>query len=122
MPVCYIHVWVKFHDIPITAFIDDGLSAIATKLDTLLMMLDSYTSTMCTNSWGSPSYVRAMVELRADVELKDTLVVLVPKFVGKAYTMSTIRVKYKGTPQRCSSCKVFDHVPDEYPKKIVRMC
>ncbi|GJY55068.1 reverse transcriptase domain-containing protein [Tanacetum coccineum] len=39
-----------FHDIPITALTKEGLSAIATKFDTL-MMLDSYTSTMCTDSW-----------------------------------------------------------------------
>nr|GEW81524.1 putative reverse transcriptase domain-containing protein [Tanacetum cinerariifolium] len=36
-------VWVKLHGVPVTAFSDDGLSAIATRLGTLLM-LDSYTS------------------------------------------------------------------------------
>nr|GEX74121.1 hypothetical protein [Tanacetum cinerariifolium] len=30
-----VPVWVKFHDVPITAFSKDGLSAIATKLDVL---------------------------------------------------------------------------------------
>ncbi|GJZ07648.1 hypothetical protein Tco_0541441 [Tanacetum coccineum] len=38
---------------------------------------------MLSYSWGRSSYVRAMVELRADVELKDTLVVVVPKFMGE---------------------------------------
>ncbi|GJX04489.1 putative ribonuclease H-like domain-containing protein [Tanacetum coccineum] len=60
-----------------------------------------------------------MVELRADVEFKDTLLVDVPKFVGETYTMSTIRVEYERTPPRCSSCKVFGHVLDNYLKKIV---
>ncbi|GJS07218.1 gag-aspartyl protease domain-containing protein [Tanacetum coccineum] len=78
--VCNIHVWVKFHDIPITVFIEDGLGAIATKLDTP-MLIYSYTSAMCTNSWGMSSYVKAMVELRVNVELKDTLAVDIPKFV-----------------------------------------
>ncbi|GJU27179.1 zinc finger, CCHC-type containing protein [Tanacetum coccineum] len=41
----------------------NGLSAIATKLHTP-MMLDSYTSAMCTDSWGRSSYAKAMVELR----------------------------------------------------------
>ncbi|GJX98932.1 RNA-directed DNA polymerase, eukaryota, reverse transcriptase zinc-binding domain protein [Tanacetum coccineum] len=95
-----------------------GLSAIAAKLDTP-MMLDSYTSAMFMDSWGRSSYARAMVELRADVELKDTLLVDVPKFVSETYTMSTIRVEYERTPPRCSSCKVFGHVLDECPKKIV---
>ncbi|GKC68000.1 hypothetical protein Tco_1100598 [Tanacetum coccineum] len=60
---------------------EDGLSIIATKLDTLLM-LDSYTPDMCMQSCGRSSYARAMIEL-------------------------------------CSNCKVFGHVLNEYPKKIV---
>nr|GEW36715.1 hypothetical protein [Tanacetum cinerariifolium] len=56
-----------------------GLSAIATKLGTSLM-LDSYTAAMCTDSWERASYARAMVELRAVVELTDTIVVALPKF------------------------------------------
>ncbi|GKC38154.1 zinc knuckle CX2CX4HX4C containing protein [Tanacetum coccineum] len=68
---------------------------------------------------GWSGYVRAMVEIQADIELKDTLVVAVLKFVGEGYTMSTIYVKYEWTPPRCSSCKVFGHAADECPKKIV---
>ncbi|GJU04082.1 alpha/beta hydrolases superfamily protein [Tanacetum coccineum] len=71
--VCNIHVWVKFHEIPVNVLTEDGLSAITTKLDTP-MMLDSYTSTMCTNSLRRSSYAKVMVELRVNVELKDTLV------------------------------------------------
>ncbi|GJR61915.1 reverse transcriptase domain, reverse transcriptase zinc-binding domain protein [Tanacetum coccineum] len=52
--VCNIPVLVKFHDVPITAFTEDGLSVIATKL--------------------------AMIELKVDVELSDTIVVVVLKF------------------------------------------
>ncbi|GJV21349.1 probable indole-3-pyruvate monooxygenase YUCCA10 [Tanacetum coccineum] len=107
-----------FHDITIIAFTEDGLSAIATKLGTPLM-LDSYTSTLCTDSWSRSSYAKAMVELRANVELKDTLVISIPIFVGEGYTISTIRVEYELTPPKCSSCKVFGHVLDECPKKIV---
>lgn len=47
--VCNVPVWIKLHDIPFTAFTEDGLSAIATKLGYTLM-LDSYTSTMCMES------------------------------------------------------------------------
>nr|GEV19340.1 hypothetical protein [Tanacetum cinerariifolium] len=72
--------WVKFHDIPITVFTEDGLSAIATKLSKPMM------------------YARVMVKLRADVELKNTTVVIVPKFVGEGYSMRTICVEYEWTP------------------------
>ncbi|GKC31593.1 reverse transcriptase domain-containing protein, partial [Tanacetum coccineum] len=89
--VCNISVGVKFHDIPIIVFTEDGLSVIATKLGNPLM-LDSYTVAMCTNYWGRASYARAMVELQADVELKDTIVVVVPKFIGAGYNMRTIHM------------------------------
>ncbi|GJS55009.1 retrovirus-related pol polyprotein from transposon TNT 1-94 [Tanacetum coccineum] len=76
-----VPVWVKLHGVPVTAFSEDGLSAIATKLGTPLM-LDSYTSDMCLQSWGRSSYARVMIELRADVELKDTIVEGCPKNIG----------------------------------------
>nr|GEW15262.1 hypothetical protein [Tanacetum cinerariifolium] len=44
--VSIVPVWVKLHDVPVTAFSEDGLSAIATKLGTPLL-LDSYGSDMC---------------------------------------------------------------------------
>nr|GEU70451.1 hypothetical protein [Tanacetum cinerariifolium] len=101
-----------------TAFSEDGLSVIATKLSTPLM-LDSYTSDMCMHSWGSLNYARAMIELRADVELKDTILVVMPKLVGERFFMCTIRVECDWKPPRCLSFKVFGHVLDECPKKII---
>nr|GFA76065.1 hypothetical protein [Tanacetum cinerariifolium] len=71
--VSIIPVWVKLHGVPVTAFSEDGLSVIATKLGTPLM-LDSYTFDMYMQSWGRSSYARVMIELRADVELKDNIV------------------------------------------------
>ncbi|GKD60621.1 retrotransposon protein, putative, ty1-copia subclass [Tanacetum coccineum] len=112
-----VSVWVKLHGVPITAFSEDGLSAIATKLGTLLM-LDSYTSDMCLQSWGRSSYARVMTELRADVELKDNIVVTMPKIMGEGYYKCTVRVKYEWKPPRCSCCKVFGHTQEECPKNI----
>ncbi|GKF21358.1 retrotransposon protein, putative, ty1-copia subclass, partial [Tanacetum coccineum] len=86
--VSTILVWVKLHGVPVTAF-RDGLSTIATKLGTPLM-LDSYTSDMCMQSWGRSSYARVMIELRAD--------------------------GYEWKPPRCSSCKVFEHIHEECQK------
>ncbi|GJX41242.1 glucomannan 4-beta-mannosyltransferase 9-like protein [Tanacetum coccineum] len=81
--VSTIPVWDKLHGVPITAFSEDGLSAIATKLGTPLM-LDSYTTDMCMQSWGRSSYARAMIELRADVELKDNIVAAMHKITRRA--------------------------------------
>ena len=90
-----VSVWVKLHDVPITTFTEDGLSAIATKLGTPLM-LDTYTTSMCMESWGRLSFTRAlMIDLHANVELKDTLVVVVPKIKGNGYIMHSIHVEYE---------------------------
>nr|GEU57516.1 hypothetical protein [Tanacetum cinerariifolium] len=82
--VSTVSVWVKLYGIPVTAFSEDILSVIATKLGTPLM-LDSYTFDMCMQSWGRSSYARAMIELRADVELKDKIVEAMPKITGEGY-------------------------------------
>ncbi|GKB97025.1 putative reverse transcriptase domain-containing protein [Tanacetum coccineum] len=89
-----VPVWVKLHGVPVTAFSEDGLSAIATKLGTPLM-LDSYTSDMCIQSWGRSSYARALIEVRADVELKDNIVVAMPKLVGEGFYTCNVRVEYE---------------------------
>ncbi|GJU98956.1 putative reverse transcriptase domain-containing protein [Tanacetum coccineum] len=44
------------------------------KEDVILFQYSSYTSDMCMQSWGRSSYARVMIELRADVELKDNIV------------------------------------------------
>nr|GEV17988.1 high affinity nitrate transporter 2.6-like [Tanacetum cinerariifolium] len=98
-------------------FSEDGLSAIATKLGTPLM-LDSYTSYMYMQSWGRLSYARAMIELRVDVELNDNIMVTMPKITGDGYYTCNIRVEYEWRPPRCASCKVFGHVQEECLKNI----
>ncbi|GJT76325.1 beta-caryophyllene synthase [Tanacetum coccineum] len=90
--VSTVPVWVKLHGVPVTAFSEDGLSAIATKLGTPLM-LDSYTSDMCMQSWGRSSYARVMIELRADVELKDNIVVAMPKITREGHYTCVVEKK-----------------------------
>ncbi|GJV90718.1 transposon ty3-G gag-pol polyprotein [Tanacetum coccineum] len=90
--VSSILVWVKLHGVPVTAFNENSLSAIATIL--------------------------AMIELRADVELKDNIVAAMPKITGEGYYICNIRVEYKWKPPRCACCKVFGHVLEESPKNI----
>ncbi|GKC62668.1 hypothetical protein Tco_1095266, partial [Tanacetum coccineum] len=82
------NAWVKLHGVPVIAFSEDGLSVIATKLGTPLM-LDSYTSDMCMQSWGREGN----------------------------YTCN-IRVEYEWKPPKCASCKVFGHIPEECLKNI----
>ncbi|GJV49079.1 cytokinin dehydrogenase 3-like protein [Tanacetum coccineum] len=115
--VCTVPVWVKLHGVLVTAFSEDGLSAIATKLGNPLM-LDSYTSDMCMQSWGRSSYARVMIELRADVELKDNIVVVIPTITREGHYTCNVRVEYEWKPPRCSACKVFGHIHEECLKNI----
>ncbi|GJY45196.1 hypothetical protein Tco_0433409, partial [Tanacetum coccineum] len=58
--VSFVPVWVKLHGVPVTAFSKDGLS-------------------------GRSSYARVMIELRADVELKDNIVVAMQKITREGH-------------------------------------
>ncbi|GJV46548.1 putative RNA-directed DNA polymerase [Tanacetum coccineum] len=87
-----VPVWVKLHGVPVTAFSEDGLSM--------------------------SRYARALIEVRANVELKDNIVVAMPKLVGEGFYMCNVRVEYEWKPPRCACCKVFGHIQDECPKNI----
>nr|GEY32762.1 hypothetical protein [Tanacetum cinerariifolium] len=69
-------------------------------------------------AYGGSSYARAMIKLRADVELKDNIVVAMPKITMEGHYTCNIRVEYEWKPPRCASCKVFGHIHEERPKNI----
>ncbi|GJY11931.1 hypothetical protein Tco_0381240 [Tanacetum coccineum] len=81
-----------------------------------LLMLDSYTSSMCIESWGRGSFARALTELDDTCGLKDMLVVAIPKSEGLGYTIETIRIEYEWKPPRCDKCKIFGNSCDSFPK------
>ncbi|GKB67502.1 hypothetical protein Tco_0928914 [Tanacetum coccineum] len=62
------------------------------------------------------SYTRAMIELRADAELKDTIVVAMPKLAREWFYTCIVHVKLEWKPPRCACCKVFGHIQEECPK------
>ncbi|GJT93269.1 hypothetical protein Tco_1082114 [Tanacetum coccineum] len=59
------------------------------------------------------SYARVMIELRANVELKDNIIVAIPRITMEGYYTCNVRVEYEWKPPRCSSCKVFGHIHEE---------
>ncbi|GJW27605.1 ATP-dependent DNA helicase PIF1-like protein [Tanacetum coccineum] len=113
-----VPVWVKLHGVPMTAFSKDGLSAIATKIGTPLV-LDSYTSDMCIRSWDRSSYARALIKFWADVDLKDNIMVFMPKLIREGFYTCNVHAEYEWKPPRCTCCKYFGHVQDECPKNKV---
>lgn len=113
-----VPVWVKLPDVPIAGFTDDGLSVIASKISKP-MMLDSYTSSMCVESCGRPSYARAMIEVLAQKALCEKVVVATPNLdeIG-GYTKEIVTVEHEWKPPRCSTCKIFGHTNQTCPLNV----
>ncbi|GJX22365.1 zinc knuckle CX2CX4HX4C containing protein [Tanacetum coccineum] len=113
-----IPIWVKLHDVPIQVFEEDGISLIATFIGKPVM-LDSYTSSMCNDSWGRSSFARCLIVVNSEADLVDVVTIGIPSLTGDGFTKETIRVEYEWRPPRCDICKIFGHVHDHCPKKVV---
>ncbi|GKE42531.1 zinc knuckle CX2CX4HX4C containing protein [Tanacetum coccineum] len=112
-----IPVWVKIHDVPIQVFSEDGLSIIASQIGKPIM-LDSYTSSMCTESLGRSSFARCLIEINAEDALKKSLTIGVPLIEDTGFTIETVTIKYDWKPPRCDLCKIFGYVHHHCPKKM----
>ncbi|GJX58399.1 retrovirus-related pol polyprotein from transposon TNT 1-94 [Tanacetum coccineum] len=106
---------VKFHDVSLVAYKSDELSLIVTKIGTL-MMLDSYTSSMCLVTWDRSTYARILIEIDVCNGFSDNLVIAVPNLDRPGYTKETILVKYEWKPPHCSTCLIFGHSVDDCQK------
>ncbi|GJY62492.1 zinc knuckle CX2CX4HX4C containing protein [Tanacetum coccineum] len=113
-----IPIWVKLHDVPIQVFEEDGISLIATFIGKPVM-LDSYTSSMCNESWGRSSFARCLTKVNSEADLVDVVTIGIPSLSRDGFTKETIRVEYEWRPPRCDICKIFGHVHDYCPKKVM---
>ncbi|GKD36142.1 putative reverse transcriptase domain-containing protein [Tanacetum coccineum] len=96
-------------------FEEDGISLIATFIGKHVM-LDSYTSSMCNDSWGRSSFARRLVEVNSEDDLVDVVTIGIPSLTGDGFTIETIRVEYEWRLPKCDICKIFCHVHDHCPK------
>ncbi|GJT59190.1 zinc knuckle CX2CX4HX4C containing protein [Tanacetum coccineum] len=113
-----ILIWVKLHDVPIQVFEEDGISLIATFI-AKPVMLDSYTSSMCNDSWRRSSFARCLIKVSSKADLMDVITIGIMSLIGEDFTKETICVEYEWRPPRCDVCKIFGHVHDQCPKKVV---
>ncbi|GJT72215.1 hypothetical protein Tco_1031501 [Tanacetum coccineum] len=93
------------------------LAPVGNEADVAISSKDRMDEMIENGPWSS--YATTMIELRADAEVKDTIVMAMPKLVGEGFYICTKHVEYEWKPPKCLSCKVFSHVLDECPKKIV---
>nr|GFB50445.1 zinc knuckle CX2CX4HX4C [Tanacetum cinerariifolium] len=95
----------------------DGISLIATFIGKPVM-LDSYTSFMCNDSWGRSSFARCLIEVNSEADLVDVVTSGIPSLIEDDFTKETIRVEYEWRPLRYDLCKIFSHVHVQCPKKV----
>nr|GFA66685.1 zinc knuckle CX2CX4HX4C [Tanacetum cinerariifolium] len=113
-----ISIWVKLHDVSIQVFKEDDISLIATFIGKPIM-LDSYTSSMCNESWGRSSFAGFLIKVNLEVDLVDVVTMGIPSLSVDGFTKETIHVEYEWRPPRCDICKIFGHVHDHFPKKVM---
>ncbi|GJR38402.1 hypothetical protein Tco_1214086 [Tanacetum coccineum] len=54
-------------------------------------------------------YARVMIELRADVELKDNIIVAMPKIIKEGHYICNVYVEYEWKPPRCESVRSWTY-------------
>ncbi|GKD50532.1 zinc knuckle CX2CX4HX4C containing protein, partial [Tanacetum coccineum] len=54
-----------------------------------------------------------------EADLVDVVTIGIPSLSDDVFTKETIRVEYEWRPPRCDTCKIFGHVHDYCPKKVV---
>ncbi|GJV06484.1 zinc knuckle CX2CX4HX4C containing protein [Tanacetum coccineum] len=86
-----IPIWVKLHDVPIHVFEEDGRS----------------------------SFARCLIKVNSEADLVEVVTIGIPSLTGEDFTKESIRVEYEWRPSRCDTCKIFGHVQDQCPKRVV---
>ncbi|GJU35165.1 hypothetical protein Tco_1183519 [Tanacetum coccineum] len=76
------------------------------------------TDSQAFKSYQRSSYDRSLIEVWADVELKDHIMVAMPKLVEEGFYTCTIHFEYEWKPPMYACCKIFGHIQDECLKNI----
>ncbi|GJW89627.1 trichome birefringence-like protein 3 [Tanacetum coccineum] len=116
--VAFLLVQNYIHKIPAVAYSEDGLSLIASQIGKPIM-LDAFTSSMCSDPWGRMGFARAMIEVSAENELKKEVTMVVPNVDGEGHTKQIMPLEFEWKPPQCCECHVFGHSISSCPKRVV---
>ncbi|PWA55372.1 zinc knuckle CX2CX4HX4C [Artemisia annua] len=83
------------------------------------MMLDSCTVTTCIQSWGRMDYVWALIDIKVDRALRDTMVILVRGLVEMDLHCILLRWNMSGIHCDCGTCLVIDHEDILCPERVI---
>ncbi|GJZ42859.1 hypothetical protein Tco_0590114 [Tanacetum coccineum] len=67
---------------------------------------------------GGSSFVRCLIEINDEDDLKDSLTLGVLLIEGHRHTIEIVNIKDEWKPPRCDLCKIFGYVHDHFPKKV----
>ncbi|GKD90867.1 ribonuclease H-like domain-containing protein [Tanacetum coccineum] len=70
-------------------------------------------------SWSRSIYARAKIYLHAHIELRESMIVAIPRLDRNGSILVTIRVEYEWKPPRYALCKTFGHCNEQCHKKII---
>nr|GEV76843.1 hypothetical protein [Tanacetum cinerariifolium] len=62
---------------------------------------------------------RCLIEVNSEADLVDVVTIGIPSIIRNDFTKETIRVEYEWRPSKCDICKIFGHVHDHFPNKVV---
>ncbi|GJZ70899.1 hypothetical protein Tco_0634750 [Tanacetum coccineum] len=82
-------------------------------------MLDSFTNSMCIDSWGRSSFAYCLIEVKIDEVLKESITMGIPMPKGMGFSKEMVYVEYEWKPPRCDQYKIFGHVYDHCPKNAI---
>nr|GEY27057.1 hypothetical protein [Tanacetum cinerariifolium] len=88
---------VKIHNVPMGAFLEVGLSLIASKLGRTILM-EAYNSDLCLNLCGRNSYARILIEISLNCKFVESMVVAIPSEDGSSQSLETLEVEFEWKP------------------------
>ncbi|KAJ9539210.1 hypothetical protein OSB04_031943 [Centaurea solstitialis] len=110
-------LWVKFHNVPLVLFNQEGISRIASALGVPKRM-DACTASMCDKKWGRPGFAKVLIDVWATGALKRELEVVIPHLHDQGVDKIKIGVEYLWEPTQCSLCCVFGHKQSSCVKAV----
>ncbi|GJT01690.1 zinc knuckle CX2CX4HX4C containing protein [Tanacetum coccineum] len=113
-----IPVWVKIPNVTYSGFSSDNILTHNTSQIGKPIMLDSYTSLMCIESWRRSSFARCLIEINAEDTLKESLTIGFPLIEDTGFIIKTVTIEYEWKPPLYGLCKIFGLVHDHCPKKV----
>ncbi|GJR07444.1 zinc knuckle CX2CX4HX4C containing protein [Tanacetum coccineum] len=99
-----IPLWVKIYNVPLEAWNVEGISRIASRIGTPIIM-DKVTTFMCERRYRRASFARVLIEVDDAKGIVDNVEI----WYKKLNRTMKLRVEYAWQPSLCSHCCVFGH-------------